>query len=54
MKTKEIKKADFHTVDFFRNIKEEIAKELNGKTFEQQKELLQKYLNGDLKLKLTK
>jgi len=41
MKTKEIKK-DFDSVEFFRKIKEQIAKEFEGKTFEQKKEIINK------------
>ena len=44
------RKVDFHAVTFFRNVKEQIAKEFEGKTFEEQKELLKKYLSGELRL----
>ncbi len=50
MKTETTTK-DFHAVDFFRKVKEQIAKELQGKTFEQQKKLLQQFLSGEKKLK---
>ena len=48
MKTKTTQ--EFHSVDFFRNVKEQIAKELEGKSFAQQKEIIRKYLSGELKL----
>jgi len=32
-------------------VKEQIAKELEGKTFDQQKKLLQQLLSGEVKLK---
>jgi hypothetical protein len=51
MKTKEQAHKDFDAVAFFRNVKEQIAKELEGKTFEQQKAILSKLLSGDVKLK---
>ena len=50
MKTKEEPEKEFHAVIFFRKIKEQISKELEGKSFEQQKELLKKYLSGEIKL----
>ena len=53
MKTKETTEKDFHAVAFFRNVKEQIAKELDGKTFEQQKKLLQQLLSGEIKLKVS-
>jgi hypothetical protein len=53
MKTKEHVIKDFHAVPFFRKIKEQIAEELEGKTFEQKKELLRKYRSGELKLKVV-
>ncbi len=43
---------DFDTVAFFRNVKEKIANELKGKSFEQQKELLKKFLSGERKLQV--
>ena len=53
MKTKETTIKDFHAVTFFRNVKEQIAKELEGKTYEQQKKLLQQLLSGEVKLKIS-
>ena len=50
MKTEEKKEMDFDSVAFFRNIKEQMAKELTGKTFEQQKEILKKFLSGQILL----
>lgn len=41
MKVKKIKK-DFDSVDFFRNVKEQMAKKLYGKSFKEQKEILKK------------
>lgn len=52
MKTETTTK-DFHAVAFFRKVKEQIAKELEGKTFEQQKKLLQQFLSGEKKLKVS-
>jgi hypothetical protein len=41
MKTKkEVKEKEFDTVTTFRNIKEQISKDLSGKTFEQIKEYI--------------
>ena len=54
MKTEKPKQTYFHSVAFFRQVKEQIAKELEGKTFEQQKGLVQKFLSGELKLIITK
>lgn len=51
MKTDEQTIKSFDSVAFFRKVKEQIAKELEGKTFEQKKELLKKYLSGEKKLK---
>lgn len=50
MKNKNETTKDFDAVAFFRKVKEQIAMELAGKSFEQQKELLRKYLSGELKL----
>ncbi len=33
---------EFHTVEFFRKVKEQMAKEMQGMTFEEEKEYLQK------------
>ncbi|MFZ1321123.1 MAG: hypothetical protein WAT71_06160 [Ignavibacteria bacterium] len=41
MKSKKINK-DFDSVEFFQKVKEEIAKEFEGKTFEQKKEIIKK------------
>ena len=49
MKTKE--KKEFDSVEFFRKVKEQIAKELLGKSFKEQKEILRKILSGEIKLK---
>jgi len=51
MKTKKSKK--FDAVKFFRNIKKHIAKELEGKTFLEQKEIMRKILSGEINIKLT-
>ena len=48
MKTKKIKK-DFDSVAFFRNIKEQMAKYLEGRTFSEQKEILKKMQSGEIK-----
>ena len=50
MRTKNKIKKEFDSVAFFRNVKEQIATELEGKSFEQQKKLIKKYLSGELKL----
>lgn len=47
MKTKKIKK-DFDSVAFFRDVKEMMAKYLEGKSFEDQKEILKKMQSGEL------
>ena len=52
MKTKAQKEnKDFHSVTFFRKVKEQIAQELSGKSFDQQKEVIRKLLSGEMKLK---
>lgn len=54
MKTKEetiIK--DFHSVTFFRKVKELISKQLVGKTFEEQKRILQQIQSGEIKLEVS-
>ena len=48
MKTKKTKK-DFDSVAFFRDVKEQMAKYLEGKSFEEQKEILKKMKSGELK-----
>ena len=53
MKTKEIIK-DFDSVAFFRKVKEEISAHLEGKSFEQQKEILKKLRSGEIKLDPSK
>ncbi|MBI3259293.1 MAG: hypothetical protein HYZ54_07470 [Ignavibacteriae bacterium] len=50
MKTNKTTKKDFDSVAFFCWIKVQIAKELEGKTFKEQKEVLRKYLVGELVL----
>lgn len=44
-------KKDFDSVAFFRNIKEQIANELQGKPFDEQKTVLKKIQAGEIKLK---
>ncbi len=44
-------KKDFDTVAFFRNIKEQMANELQGKSFDEQKAVLKKIQSGEIKLK---
>ncbi|MBS4028788.1 MAG: hypothetical protein KGZ58_09130 [Ignavibacteriales bacterium] len=53
MKNNEQTKKEFDTVAFFRKVKEQIAKELEGKSFEQQKALIKKFLAGELKFKIS-
>lgn len=50
MKNEEQTIKSFDSVAFFRKVKEQIAKEFEGKTFEQKKEILKKYLSGEKKL----
>lgn len=52
MKTKETTIKDFHTVTFFRKVKELIAKELSGKTFEEQKKILEQIRTGKIKIEV--
>ena len=40
---------DFHAVEFFRTVKEKLAAELGGKTFEQQQDIIRQYLSGKRK-----
>ena len=54
MKTKQKESKDFHSVSFFRKVKEQIAKELEGKSFDQQQEVIRKLLSGERKLKAAK
>lgn len=48
MKIKKTKK-DFDSVAFFRDVKEQMAKYLEGKSFEEQKDILKKMKSGELK-----
>lgn len=48
MKTKR-KKKDFDSVAFFRNVKEQMAESLYGKSFSEQKEILRKMQSGEFK-----
>jgi len=50
MKTDTEVQKKFDSVLFFRNIKEQIGKHLEGKTFKEQKEFIQKVLSGEIKL----
>ncbi len=50
MKTDTQVKKDFDTVAFFRNVKEQIASQLQGKSFEEQKAILRKMKSGEIKL----
>ncbi|MBI5214261.1 MAG: hypothetical protein HY960_00750 [Ignavibacteriae bacterium] len=52
MKTNNQPPREFDTVAFFRSVKEKIAKELEGKSFEQQKEVMRKFLSGEQKLQM--
>lgn len=40
------KEKEFHSVSFFREVKKRIAEGFEGETFEQKKELINKYLSG--------
>jgi len=46
-------KKKFDSVLYFRKIKEQIAKELVGKSFQEQKEFIQKVLSGEIKLDIS-
>jgi len=48
MKTKTKKK--FDTVEFFRDIKEKLAKKMTGMTLKEQKEFLRKVIEGKIKI----
>ena len=43
----------FDSVMYFRKIKEQIAKELAGKSFLEQKDYINKVLSGEIKLNIT-
>lgn len=43
----------FDSVSYFRKIKEQIAKELAGKSFQEQKEFINKVLSGEIKLTIS-
>lgn len=43
----------FDSVLYFRKIKEQIAKELEGKSFLEQKDYIQKVLSGEIKLNIS-
>lgn len=42
----------FDSVEYFRKVKERIAKELRGKSFEEQKQIIQRMLDGEIKVEL--
>ncbi len=42
----------FDSVLYFRKIKEQIARELAGKSFQEQKEFIKKVLSGELRLNI--
>jgi hypothetical protein len=53
MKSKTENPKEFHSVIFFRKIKEEIAGKLEGKSFLEQKEFIRKVLTGEIKLEIS-
>jgi hypothetical protein len=53
MKTDTEIKKKFDSVLYFGKIKEQIAKELIDKTFQEQKEFIQKVLSGEIKLNIS-
>jgi hypothetical protein len=53
MKTENEIQKKFDSVLYFRKIKEQIAKELVGKSFQEQKEFIQKVLSGEIKLDIS-
>jgi hypothetical protein len=53
MKTDTEIQKKFDSVLYFRKIKEQIARELAGKSFQEQKEFIQKVLSGEIKLNIS-
>ncbi len=53
MKTDTKVQKKFDSVSYFRKIKEQIAKELIGKSFQEQKEFIRKVLSGEIKLNIS-
>ena len=53
MKTDSNTQKKFDSVLYFRKIKEQIAKELEGKSFQEQKDYIQKVLSGEIKLNIS-
>ena len=53
MKTDTEIQKKFDSVIYFRKIKEQIAKELAGKTFLEQKNYIRKALTGEIKLNIS-
>lgn len=43
----------FDSVSYFKKIKEQIAKEFAGKSFQEQKEFIRKVLSGEIKLNIS-
>jgi len=53
MKTETAIQKKFDSVMYFRKIKEQIGKELLGKSFIEQKDFIQQVLSGKIKLNLS-
>jgi hypothetical protein len=53
MKTDTEIQKKFDSVVYFGKIKEQIAKELAGKSFQEQKNYIQKVLSGEIKLNIS-
>ena len=53
MKTDAEIQKKFDSVIYFRKIKEQIGKQLEGKSFKEQKEFIQKVLSGEIKLNIS-
>jgi hypothetical protein len=53
MKTDTEIQKKFDSVLYFRKIKEQIGKQLEGKSFKEQKEFIQKVLSGEIKLNIS-
>jgi len=53
MKTNTEIRKKFDSVSYFRKIKEQIAKELAGKSFQEQKEYIKKILSGEITLDIS-
>lgn len=53
MKTDTEIQKKFDSVLYFRKIKEQIGKQLEGKSFKEQQEFIRKVLSGEIKLNIS-